>query len=69
MAEGNERGVRFVGHYKNQCCPNDCERRAPGCHNVKTCAFWAEHEKERMEAYRKRRMAAAIIGSPEYRER
>ena len=40
------------GEYKGPC-PKDCQNRAPGCHNAKTCEHWAKHE-EKKRAQRER---------------
>jgi len=36
------------GVYKGPC-PKDCPNRGPECHNAKTCAIWAAHEKKKQE--------------------
>ena len=27
-------------------CPKDCPQRAPGCHNIQTCACWKKQMEE-----------------------
>ena len=36
-------------------CPTNCPKRKVGCHNAETCERWAEHEKRKAEAYKKRK--------------
>ena len=41
-------------------CPRDCPDRCadPNCHNVKTCARWAEHMADREREYAMRKKIA-----------
>lgn len=34
-------------------CPKECPRRAPDCHNAKTCENWARHEAKQEEKRRR----------------
>ena len=40
---------------KGPICPKDCPKREVGCHDAGKCERWADHERKKTEAYRKRR--------------
>lgn len=40
-------------------CPKNCVNRTVGCHNASKCERWAEHERRKAEAYKKRRAEIA----------
>lgn len=42
-----------MNNIDNEC--KNCPDRRVGCHNVKTCSFWAEHEKKKEKLYKVRK--------------
>lgn len=59
-------GIKGNAEYDRKAiCPRDCPNRKIGCHDANTCPSWAEHEKNKAEAYKKRR--DGVLGNVPHR--
>lgn len=48
-----------INEYDDTC--KDCPDRKVGCHNIKTCAKWAEHEKKKEKTYARRLQESTLF--------